>query len=325
MMEGPTVSVVIPTVDRPGVRVAVVSALNQTYAPLEVLVAVDRKDDCFPPELHDLRDKICVVFSGGVGPSGARMQALLKAKGDVIAFLDDDDEWFPQKLEQQLSMWPTVDSKPHALLSCRYVLSEPDQKPQRIEPLRAFESGERVAAYLFRRSRIENGEGALHTSTLMCDRGLLIVEPWDSSLLLHEDWDWILRVGARSDVEIAMSPAVLARISTGDPRSLSKSGKLEQSLSWAERQAGLLTPRELGDFLLCHAAVVAIRSGNRRGALTVAHRALTQARPGFPAWLVWILHLFPLVFVEKGLKILNWLRRKDLRKLPFPRGIAVHQ
>ena len=313
MMERPTVSVVIPTVDRPAVRVAVASALNQTYTPLEVIVAVDRADDRIPATLHDLHDRIRVIFSGSVGPSGARMQASLDAKGDLIAFLDDDDQWFPEKLEQQIAMWPTVNAKPHVLLSCRYVEIESNGKSQRIQPLRLIEQGERVAAYLFRRSRVQIGEGMLHTSTLMCDRELLTVEPFDSSLSLHEDWDWLLRVGARADVEILMSPIVLAGVSIGDPWSLSKSGDWQQSLSWVEGQAGRLTPRELGDFLLGHTAVLAIRSGNRRGALTAARHAVTKARPGFSSWLVWALHLLPLVLVQRGSNALNWVKRNGPR------------
>lgn len=310
-MDLPTVSVIIPTVDRPTVRAAVMSALNQTCLPLEVIVVVDRSDGCVLQALNELRDKIKVVFSGGVGPSGARMYASLEANGEIIAFLDDDDTWFPEKLERQLSMWPEGNAKKHTLISSRAVTIGPGGEVLRTVPTRLIAPGERVASYLFRRSSIKYWEGAMHPSTLICDRDLLTVEPWDPSLLLHEDWDWVLRVGARHDVEILMSPDVLTGMAIGDMKSLSRSADWRPSFSWLKRCAQQFTPRELGDFVLGHTAVIAIRFGDRRASLRLAGYALTKGRPGLYSWLVWLLNLISPALVDRGSNALARASRKD--------------
>ena len=248
MMSRPKISVIIPTVNRSAVRAAVLSALNQNYAPYEVIVAVDRSDNQVPQVLYDLCDKIRVVFSGGVGPSGARMHAVSESSGEIIAFLDDDDQWYPEKLERQVAMWSTGDAKRHRLLSCRFVMIGADGKTQRPLPARLIAPDERLAAYLFRRTSIGYWEGAIHPSTLMCDRDLLTKEPWDAGTRLHEDWEWMLRVGARSDVEILMSPDVLVEISTSDKQSLSRAPDWRLSFSWVQENTGFLRPREMRRF-----------------------------------------------------------------------------
>ena len=84
MINRPTVSVVVPTVDRPAVRTAVLSALSQTSPPLEVIVAVDRSDGQIPQALDDLLDKIRVVFTGGIGEHS---QEIRKRVCEGLAFL----------------------------------------------------------------------------------------------------------------------------------------------------------------------------------------------------------------------------------------------
>ena len=304
------VSVVIPTVDRPAVRAAVNSALNQTYPPLEVIVVVDSAGCTIPPALRDISDKIRVFFAGGVGPSGARMRGIAEARGEIIALLDDDDEWLPEKLERQLALWPTEsDAQAHTLMSCRLSILDHAGKEQKTCPVRVFSDDEPMPDYLFRRSSVAFGEGAMHPSSLMFDRALIDLEPWDSSLILHEDWDWLLRVGERSDVTIRMCPEPLVAITVADERSLSASADWRQSLNWLEQRADQLTPRQRGDFLLCNTAPLAFRSGNRRGGFIVATRALRTARPGHTAWLVWGTHMLSLKLINRASKLHSRITR----------------
>jgi glycosyltransferase involved in cell wall biosynthesis len=254
------------------------------------------------------------------------MHAVSESSGEIIAFLDDDDQWYPEKLERQVAMWSTEDAKRHRLLSCRFVMIGADGKPQRPLPTRLIAPGERLAAYLFRRTSIAYWEGAIHPSTLMCDRVLLTKEPWDASVRLHEDWEWMLRVGVRSDVEILMSPDVLVEISTSDKQSLSRAADWRLSFSWVQENTRFLTPRELGDFLLGYTAVIAIWSGNRRASLGIAWHALRKAKPGLHSWLVWMFNLLPQMLVNSGSNMLNRLvKRKasaveqaDLTNAGFP-------
>ena len=101
------VSVVIPTAGRSTVVTAVASALDQTSAPLEVIVVADCIESAASSALRNLPEAVPVFFTGGIGANGARMRGVVEAKGRIIAFLDDDDVWASGKLEQQLSVWRT--------------------------------------------------------------------------------------------------------------------------------------------------------------------------------------------------------------------------
>jgi len=307
-MTAPGVSVVIPTAGRTAVRAAVDSALSQTCPPLEVIVVVDGGTDSMPSALDDIVDKIRVLFTGGVGANGARMRGVAEAKGEVIAFLDDDDVWAPEKLERQLAVREAAaQAGRYVLVSCRIAVNDAAGRTLKTVPTRLIGAQERVAGYLFRRTSITFGEGVLQSSTFLCDRALIELEPWDVGLSRHQDWDWVLRVGERPDVVIGMCPDVLVAVAQADARSVSRSGNWRASLTWLEARHGQLTPRERGDFLLCHTAPIAFRSGDRRGGFIVAGRALRSARPGLTAWLVWGIHLVSPGMVDRVSALWGWV------------------
>jgi glycosyltransferase involved in cell wall biosynthesis len=318
----PDVSVVIPTAGRPSVLAAVASALDQTIEPLEVIVVVDSMDKSICSAIFELSDTVRVLFTGGIGANGARMRGAAEAKGEIVAFLDDDDAWTPDKLQRQISLWSEkLEGRSYALISCRIAVIDADGSVLRTLPSRLLSAQENVARYLFRRTSIAYGEGLLHTSTLICDRALVEMEPWDQDLSRHQDWDWVLRVGRRPDVVLRMCPDVLVRVALPDTRSISMSNDWRASLDWLEQRMDQLTARERGDFLLCHTAPIAIRSGNRRGAFIAADRALRLGRPGFTAWLVWGLHLLSPRLVDYTSSLISifhrWLgyRRTSRSKL----------
>lgn len=101
------VSVVIPTYNRKEkLLLAVTSVLNQTYAPLEILVCDDGSTDGTKEVIEELKSDIPVLYlnCGRNGlPAVPRNIGVSKAKGNYIAFLDDDDEWLPDKLKIQLA------------------------------------------------------------------------------------------------------------------------------------------------------------------------------------------------------------------------------
>ncbi len=105
-MNGPLVSVVIPTYNRASlVTKAVGSALAQTYASIEVVVVDDGSTD-------DTRERLARDFAGdgrvrylhkqNGGPAGARNAGFAEARGAYVALLDSDDSWHPWKLAAQV-------------------------------------------------------------------------------------------------------------------------------------------------------------------------------------------------------------------------------
>jgi len=103
----PLVSAIVPTRNRaerlPG---ALSSALEQTLSDLEVIVVDDASMDATPDVLAELagRDARVRIFRNeeALGASAARNIAIRAASGEFLAFLDDDDRWFPDKTEKQL-------------------------------------------------------------------------------------------------------------------------------------------------------------------------------------------------------------------------------
>ena len=105
-MTGPLVTVVIPTRRRPElVQRALRSVLAQTHTALDVVVVIDGPDPATAEALRNWPDERMRVLQNPapIGAGAARNRAALEAKGAWIAFLDDDDEWLPDKLARQLA------------------------------------------------------------------------------------------------------------------------------------------------------------------------------------------------------------------------------
>jgi glycosyltransferase involved in cell wall biosynthesis len=104
----PSVSVVIPTHDRPDfLRKAVCSVLEQDYAGrIEAVVVFDGCEPVELPEAGSDGERAAVTLTNNRkrGMAGARNTGILAAKGDIVAFLDDDDEWLPSKLARQVEV-----------------------------------------------------------------------------------------------------------------------------------------------------------------------------------------------------------------------------
>lgn len=111
-MTAPTVSVVLPTYDRPDrLRQAVDSVAAQTYDNVELVVVDDHSPTPAADTLSndsgiDLR---IVRHETNKGPNTARNTGIATAEGDYIAFLDDDDAWHPEKLATQVSAFGRAD------------------------------------------------------------------------------------------------------------------------------------------------------------------------------------------------------------------------
>lgn len=101
------VTVVIPTYNRPDLlKKAVLSVEQQTYDNLEIII-VD--NGLLPKEKYSevlrLGNNIRYVKIPEHGANYARNRGIFEAKGDYIAFLDDDDEWMPTKVEESMKLF----------------------------------------------------------------------------------------------------------------------------------------------------------------------------------------------------------------------------
>ena len=105
------VSVIIPTYKRPDkLDVAINSVLRQTYPNVEVIVVDDNDPDTEGRRLTEekmskFNDESRVKYikhDHNKNGSAARNTGARASKGEYVAFLDDDDEYLPNKIESQL-------------------------------------------------------------------------------------------------------------------------------------------------------------------------------------------------------------------------------
>jgi glycosyltransferase involved in cell wall biosynthesis len=104
----PLVSIIIPTHNRAKTLFrAIESCLIQTYSELEVLVIDDGSSDETAYVVKSFKDKRVRYFlnKDNSGLAAVRNIGLRKAAGEFVAFLDDDDEWLPEKISKQLKVF----------------------------------------------------------------------------------------------------------------------------------------------------------------------------------------------------------------------------
>lgn len=131
------VSIVIPTYSRnTTLERAIDSALSQTYENIEIIVVDDN-----PPDskwristqhlMQQYEDNPKVHYIQNVknmGGSGARNEGIKASRGEYIAFLDDDDEYLPEKVEKQLMCFLSTDLKKLALVFCDAIMTYDNDK-----------------------------------------------------------------------------------------------------------------------------------------------------------------------------------------------------
>ncbi|MGH7828207.1 MAG: glycosyltransferase family 2 protein [Candidatus Binatia bacterium] len=103
----PQVSVVIPTFNRAHFLAAAVrSVMCQTFQDFELLIVDDGGSDLTPAIVESFRDERLryIRHSAQRGGAAARNTGIVHSSGEYVAFLDDDDEWYPEKLARQMDL-----------------------------------------------------------------------------------------------------------------------------------------------------------------------------------------------------------------------------
>ncbi|MEW6272914.1 MAG: glycosyltransferase family A protein [Thermodesulfobacteriota bacterium] len=100
------VSVIVPLYDKaPFVRRALASIARQTHPDVEILVVDDGSRDGGGEVAAAFGDpRLRVIRQRNAGPGSARNRGLAEARGELVAFLDADDEWQPGFLEHGLAL-----------------------------------------------------------------------------------------------------------------------------------------------------------------------------------------------------------------------------
>jgi glycosyltransferase involved in cell wall biosynthesis len=188
------VSVIIPTFNRARRVVrAVKSVLSQTYTDLEIIVVDDASTDDTANSLAQFGGRIaCLVHASNLGVSAARNTGIRKSTGPLIAFLDSDDYWLPEKAALQVDYF-----EQHSQASICQTEEIWVRKGRRVNPQKKHvkPSGDIFEPSLKR--------CLVSPSSVMLKRSLLEeVGSFDEDLPACEDYDLWLRISCRHPVHL---------------------------------------------------------------------------------------------------------------------------
>lgn len=185
--EAGLVSVIMPTYKRSEMLTrAVESVLNQTYKHLELLLVNDNEpDNDYTRELQERVKKYAgdsrfflVLQEKHINGAVARNVGIKKARGEYIAFLDDDDWWCPTKIEEQVKCLASLDGS-WGGVSCKFTLY--DKLGQVIGKTAKYRDGYIYKDILYLLSDVATG------TLLLRHKALDAAGYFDETLLRHQD------------------------------------------------------------------------------------------------------------------------------------------
>lgn len=200
----PKISVVMPAFNaEQTIEHSVRSGLSQTFQDLELIAVDDGSEDGTQAVLARIRDpRLRVLSVAHAGPSRARNVGLDAARGALVAFLDADDVWHPDKLDAQLE---ALESHPDASVAYSWT-DYIDERGQRTDGRCHVTCNGDVLASLLHGNFLSNGSNALIHTQAVRDAGA-----FDESLHACEDWDLWLRLAADHRFVCVPAPHVLYR------------------------------------------------------------------------------------------------------------------
>jgi len=173
------------------IRNTIMGVINQTFTDWELLVDDGSTDNTkeIVDELikNDNRIKYFYQEASG-GPSSPRNLGIEKAKGEYVAFLDSDDEWFPTKLEKQLDLFEKSNNPKLGIISC-FAYVKDNKTGKIISEHNKYYKGNALKEIL------KNYGLVCTTSCVMTKLSILKeVGPFDSIFKVYDDNDMWIRI-----------------------------------------------------------------------------------------------------------------------------------
>jgi len=136
------VSIIIPLYNKaPYVRRALDSIAAQTFADFEAIVVDDGSTDDGAAIVADYSDvRFRMIRQANAGPGAARNAGFEEARGELIAFLDADDEWLPNYLQESVSLLESFGSEV-ASVTCGYIEHPPGESTESMWRKRGLTNG----------------------------------------------------------------------------------------------------------------------------------------------------------------------------------------
>jgi glycosyltransferase involved in cell wall biosynthesis len=197
----PFFSVVIPAFNRFELLLqAIQSVQKQTFQDFEIIVVDDGSFEPIEVPLADDEARIRVFrHAKNLGAAAARNTGIQAANGTLIAFLDSDDLWLPEKLMRQAELMK-IESEIGACVCSYHYETEEGYSLQKIK---------KPASWL---KELAKGCRLSPGSTLVVRRECYAQTGYyDLSFPRHEDYDWLLRFIRRNDLGVIEEPLAIVR------------------------------------------------------------------------------------------------------------------
>ena len=190
----PLVSVIIPTSNRAQLLArALESVISQTYDSLEIIVVDDASVDDTAGTIGKYREAFrsfkYIKNENQLGGAGSRNVGIENATGEYIAFLDDDDEWLPEKTARQLAVLE-ADLTIGAMTCWYFNISGAEKKMVQLVPHISFDT------LLW-----ENFAGSF--SSCMVRSSIAKSISLDPGLKTGQDWLFWIMIAMTSKIEIS--------------------------------------------------------------------------------------------------------------------------
>ncbi len=190
----PVVSVIIPTFNRPDkLKEAIASVRKQDYDAYEIIVVNDAGEDVSGVinSFNDKRIKL-INHSANKGLAAARNTGLKNAHGKYIAYLDDDDVYYPEHLRTLLSFLEQGNYK--IAYTDSYRATQELQNGEYVTVKKDVPFSNDFSKEKLLRLNIAPVQCFMHEKACVKDTGF-----FDESLKAHEDWDFWIRLSGKYD------------------------------------------------------------------------------------------------------------------------------
>jgi glycosyltransferase involved in cell wall biosynthesis len=206
MAMNPFVSVVITTFNQERfIEATVRSALAQTYPHREIIVVDDGSTDSTPSLLAAFGDQIVFIRQSNQGVAESRNSGVRRARGELLAFLDGDDLWAPDKLAVQVETYRQYPQAGLVVVDACMFSESGLLEPSTLRGAGEFIQGVQEETFCARSfEALLPDNFIVTTSQVMVPASVLArIGPSDPAFKIASDYDLYLRIAMHYEVAFA--------------------------------------------------------------------------------------------------------------------------
>lgn len=194
------IDVIIPVFNGASfIEKALSSVQRQTYLPRKIIVVDDGSTDRTKQIVLDFSSKNTIaieyIYQENGGPNKARNKGIGASSATLLAFLDADDEWVENKLEEQVKIFQVDEFENTGLVYCSYSLIDTDSET--LIDNYAVTLDTTYKGQIFDKVLTANKIIGSASAVLIKRECFTVVGTFDESLKVSEDWDMWIRISEK--------------------------------------------------------------------------------------------------------------------------------